>query len=117
MDKNNREKEMLYQWAKANSGGFCFQEIDRSKESYFEQRNFDVNSDQYIREYAIESLPELMKELDTLWGTDEIMYQVKRIVGVAALKNKPNRLEKQEETRLENKMELKDKLSAFIYNF
>lgn len=117
MDKNNREKEMLYQWAKANSGDFCFQEIDRSKESYFMQRNFDVDSGQYIREYAIETLPEFMKELDTLWRTDEIMCQVKKIIGVAALKNKPVKLEKQEESGLEYKTELKDKLSVFIYNF
>lgn len=115
MDKNNREKAMLYQWAKANSGVFCFQEINKSKESYFEQRNFDVDSAQYIREYVIESLPEFMKELDALWGSDEIMCQVKKIIGVAALKNKPQNCE--ESSKDEHKMELKDKLPMYIYNF
>lgn len=105
---------MLYQWARENSGSFFFQEIDTSKESYFVQRDFDVDSSQYIREYTIESLPEFMKELDILWGTDEIMCQIKKTVGVAALKNKP---QNREELKEEPPIGLKNKLSMFIYNF
>lgn len=114
MGKNNREKEMLYQWAKVNDKSFCFQEIDKSKESYYGKRNYGEESGQYIREYAIESLPDIMKELDILWSTDEIMCQVKKIVGVAVLKNKPLN---QEELKEKHKKDLNDKLPVFIYNF
>lgn len=117
MDKNSREKNMLYQWAASNSTSYRFQEIDKTKESYFMQRTGDADSNQYIREYAVESLPELMKEIDALWGADEVMCQIKKAIGVAALKNKPVRLGSGEETRAENKTESKDKLPAFIYNF
>lgn len=117
MDKNNREKEMLYQWAKSNSGNYCFQEIDRTKGSYFEQRDHDTYSSQYIREYAVESLPELTKELDILWADNETMCQIKKVVAVAALKNKPVQQEVRSETKTENKAETKDKMPAFIYNF
>lgn len=117
MDKNSREKDMLYQWAKTNSKSYHFQEIDESKESYFKQRENHADDLRYIREYEIESLPELMKELDTLWGTDEIMCQMKKAVAVAALKNKPVKLNIREETKVKCKIEEKDKMPVFIYNF
>lgn len=117
MDKNSREKDMLYQWAVSNSTSYCFQEIDKTKDSYYMQRMNDSDSSQYIREYAVESLPELMKEIDTLWGADEVMCQIKKAIGVAALKNKPNKPVIREETSTEHKTESMDKLPVFIYNF
>lgn len=117
MDKNDREKNMLYQWAESNGSDNSFQKIDKAAESYFDKRTDVANDDRYIREYSIESLPELMKEIDTLWGTDEVMGQIKKAVGVAALKNKPVKPDSGEKTKAENKPESKDKLPAFIYNF
>lgn len=117
MDKNSREKDMLYQWAKSNSESECFQEIDKTRESYFEQRKSVSDSSQYIREYEIETLPDLMKEIDTLWGADEVMCQIKKAIGVAALKNKPIKPDSQGETKAANKTKSKDKLPVFIYNF
>lgn len=117
MDKNSREKDMLYQWAKSNNSSYCFQEIDKTKGSYFEQRTGSADSERYIREYAIESLPELTKELDALWGTDEIMCHVKKAIGVAALKNKPIKPDSKEEAKVDSKTKTQEKLPVFIYNF
>lgn len=116
MDKNSREKNMLYQWAVSNSISYSFQVIEKTRDSYYMQRMSGTDPSQYIREYGVESLPELMKEIDTLWGADEVMCQIKKAIGVAALKNKPNK-EIQEETSTEHKTESKDKLPVFIYNF
>lgn len=108
---------MLYQWAALNSASYSFQEIDKPRDSYFMQRLKDADYSQYIREYTVESLPELMKEIDTLWGADEVMCQIKKAIGVAALKNKPIKPEVRIETETEHKTESKDKLPVFIYNF
>lgn len=117
MGKNSREKDMLYQWAVSNSADYCFREIDRTEGSYFVQRTDDADADRYIREYAVESLPELMNEIDALWGTDEVMCQIKKAIGVAALKNKPGKADSREETKTDSGIRPQEKLPAFIYNF
>lgn len=108
---------MLYQWAVSNSLSFCFQRIDKERESYFLRRTEGDGPHQHIKEYSVESLPELMKEIDKLWGADEIMSQIKKAIGVAALKNKPVLLDNLETARIDNKTVSKDKLPVFIYNF
>lgn len=112
MDKNEREKKMLYEFGVENCKQYHFQEIDEKKESYFLKRK----EDSYIREYAFETLPEFMEELNTLWNDDEMMERIKKVIGVAAIKNKPIKKirEKIEEEGQEDKEE---KLPAFIYNF
>lgn len=117
MDKNSREKDMLYQWAQSNNKSYCFQEIDNTKESYFEQRMGSADSERYIREYTMESLPELTKELDALWGADDIMCHVKKAIGVAALKNKPVKSDSRETAKVDIKAKTQEKLPVFIYNF
>lgn len=106
MDKNAREKEMLHEWGIKNKGNYDFQKMDKCKDSYFIKR--EGNEELYIREYTVETLSEMMKELDVMWCTDEIMDQIKKAVGVAALKNKPDKIPAREE---------KNKLPEFIYNF
>ena len=118
MNKNEREKKILYEWGLQNKEEYRFNGIDREKESYFVKRDEDVGS--YIREYGFETLPELMRELDVLWGEDEVMSRIKRVVSIAALKNKPTKAI-QEEVMMDNldkkSRETEDKLPAFIYNF
>lgn len=120
MDKNEKEKQLLLKWAAGNAGNYQFQTIDQSKDSYFIQRDKGADQNQYIREYGFDTLPELLGELDTLWKEDEVMASVKRVVGIASLKNKPSR-EVQETTIIEDKddgkKEMSDRLPEFIYNF
>lgn len=110
MEKNEREKQMLLEWGKENASKYVFQQINRNKESYFTQRQ----SDSYIREYSFEKLPEFMEELDAMWGSDETMGQIKKVVGVAAMKNKPTKVI---EEKSEKREEAEEILPAFIYNF
>lgn len=114
MDKNAREKDMLYEWSVKNIGSYDFQKTDKNRESYFKKR--EGNDGQYIREYAVQTLPEIMEELDVMWGADEIMGQIKKTVGVASLKNKPDKILVKEDMA-GGKKEVKNKLPEYIYNF
>lgn len=116
MGKNDRERQLLYEWGKTNGIDNHFQEIDQNKTSYFIQRGTDGSEDSYIREYRFETLPELMKELDVLWENEKVTEPIKKAVGVAAIKNKPVKV-KQETVETINREEPQDKLPAYIYNF
>lgn len=119
MNKNDREKKLLYEWSIQNTEGYCFDSINKEKNSYFVKRDADMNS--YIREYSFEILPELTVKLDTLWENDEVMNQIKKIIAIAALKNKPLRVITEDirtgHSEKKSGMETEDKLPAFIYNF
>lgn len=116
MKKNDKEKKMLYEWGRTNGVNYHFQEIDQQKNSYYIQREAERDRSSYIREYGFETLPEVMKELDILWENEQVTESIKKAVGVAAIKNKPADII-QEVSRTTNKVELQDKLPAFIYNF
>ena len=115
MDKNARERDMLYEWGVKNTGSYDFQKIDQSRDSYFIKRT--GNEEQYIREYAVETLPEIAKELDAMWGMNEIAGQIKKAIEVASLKNKPDKISDKEKTAAGGSKEEKNKLPEFIYNF
>ena len=51
MDKNEKEKQMLFEWGKKNSQEYDFQGMDKMKKSYFVQRQEDI----YIRENMFET--------------------------------------------------------------
>ena len=116
MGKNDKEKQMLYEWAKTNGSDYHFQEINQNKESYFIRRGTEDGKNSYIREYGFETLPEFMKELEVLWQDEKVTESIKKAVGVAAIKNKPVKI-KQETVKTINQEEPQDKLPAFIYNF
>ena len=111
MDKNEKEKNMLYEWAKRDSSEYSLSRIDKDIESYFSHGERRV----YIREYGFETLPELFSELDCLWKDEQIMEQIKKTVGVAALKNKPYLYEEKQTESVGKKKE--DILPEFIYTF
>lgn len=115
MNRNEKEKQILYEWGKNNSAVYCFQKIDKEKESYFIQRDAGEEKGIYIREYGFETLPELVKELDTLWDCNKEMQSIKKAVEVAVFKNKPSKMEP-EDKRITDKNE-EEKLPEFIYNF
>jgi len=119
MNKNDREKKLLYEWSIQNTEAYCFDSIHKEINSYFVKRDDNMNS--YIEEYSFEILPELMAKLDDLWGNDEVMNQIKKIIAIAALKNKPLRaITEDTGMRYSEKRsgkETEDKLPAFIYNF
>lgn len=112
MDRNEKEKNMLREWAKKNNAAYRFTAIDMEKESYFIKRS----ARKYIREYQFETLPELLQELDYMWQDENSMAQIKKIVAVAALKNRPSE-EIQKQTEKHHAHEKKELLPEFIYNF
>lgn len=117
MGKSDKEKQMLYEWGKTNSVNYYFQGIDKEKKSYYIRREeTKLDKCSYIHEYGFETLPEFMKELDILWGDESVTESIKKVIGVATIKNKPERvIPKKVETV--NRGEPEDKLPAFIYNF
>lgn len=121
LDKNSREKKMLYEWGTRNCEAYHFQEKNENEESYFTPKLEERSS--YIMEYGFETLPEVAKALDDLWGSSELMAEIKKVVEVAALKNKPAKQSKLKDDNLEIRKEIpksktsEDKLPAFIYNF
>lgn len=116
MGKNDKEKQMLYEWAKTNGIDYHFQDIALNRKSYFIQRGTENVSNSYIREYGFETLPEFMKELNVLWKSEKVTEPIKKAVGVAAIKNKPVKVI-QQAVDVTNKEEPQDKLPVFIYNF
>ncbi len=116
MEKNEKEKQMLYEWGKTNGADYHYPEIEQEKKSYFVQREVEEAEGAYIREYGFETLPELMKELNALWENEKVTESIKKAVGIAAIKNKP--VEIIHKPILEDKKDKKeDRLPAFIYNF
>lgn len=117
MNKNDKEIKLLYEWAVQNSLDYHFQGIDQAKESYFDQRMCG-DRDSYIREYTFESLPEFMEELDALWGDDMTMNRIKKVVGIAAIKNKGSTdVYKAAENDNGEHSDSIEKLPMYIYNF
>ena len=112
MDRNEKEKNMLHEWAKKNSSAYQLSAIEKEKESYFIKHS----EMQYIREYKFETLPELLQELDYMWQNDNSMGQNKKTVGVAALKNRPFE-EVHKQTKKHHACGEKEMLPEFIYNF
>lgn len=112
MKKNEKEKQMLYEWGTNNSSEDIFMQIDYVKNSYFQKRIDHT----YIKEYSFETLLELMEELNVLWENDEKMESIKKVVGVAAMKNKPVKTEKEKE-QIKDQPKQEEKLPVFIYNF
>lgn len=111
MDKNQKEKQILYDWGKENRQKYSFLQADKKKDSYFIKRQ----DNSYIKEYTFETLPQLKEMLNSLWYDDETMELIKMAVVVAAMKNKPiNNLVKSDK---EEKDKLDDELPAYIYNF
>ena len=112
MDRNGKEKNLLYEWAEKNSSAYRFSEIEKEKKSYFIKRQ----ETPYIREYGFETLPELFEEMDCMWKDEKCIEQIKKAIGIAALKNRPSEeVHKQMEKKHTDGK--KDMLSEFIYNF
>ena len=112
MQKNEREKQMLYEWGTHNGSEDIFIQIDPFKKSYFQQRT----SDTYIKEYSFNTILEFMEELNILWKNDEKMESIKKVAGVAAMKNKPAKMQKEKE-QIKDHVKQEEKLPVFIYNF
>ena len=114
MEKNEKEKQMLYEWGKKNQSKYSFQKIDKEIDSYFIKRKTDFREVPYIKEYGFETVLELDKELESLWYMDEVLGEMRKVIGVAAIKNKPLVATKESETK---KTEIQNQLPTFIYNF
>ncbi len=115
MDKEKREKDLLYQWGIENTETYKFQSIDKSKESYFIERE----ETEYIKEYGFETVPELYEELAKIWVLDNCMDGVEKIIAVAAMKNCPLEEVKDKPVQSKNNdlQEREEKLPMYIYNF
>lgn len=118
MDKNETEKKKLKEWGLKNCQKYQFQGIDKERESYF----VEMEKRPYIREYGFETLPQFMEELNRLWENQEVMEPVKKIVGVAAMKNRilKDSFKEYGESMAVNdrdKANGQEKLPEYIYNF
>ncbi|MCM1154145.1 MAG: hypothetical protein NC489_15155 [Ruminococcus flavefaciens] len=109
---NEKEKNMLREWAEKNNFVYQFSKIEKEKESYFIQ----CQESSYIREYGFETLSELFQELDCMWQGEKCMEQIKKAVGVATLKNKPSE-EIPKQVEKSHTDEAREVLPEFIYNF
>lgn len=112
MDRNEKEKNILHEWAETKDSAYQFSKIEKERKSYFVKRQ----ETSYIREYGFETLPELFQELDRMWQDEKYIGQMKKVVGVAALKNKPLK-ESDRQMGESHTDEAKDMLPEFIYNF
>lgn len=112
MGKNDREKAIFTEWAKNSQKDYFMSVQDAG--SYFVKRE----QTEYIREYSLETVPELRDELEELWDGDKNMEPVLTAVLVAAIKNKPRRQDKTDtEENVSTGLETKEVLPMYIYNF
>ncbi len=112
MEKNDREKAFFTEWAKNNQEDYFVSAQDTG--SYFVKR---VQTE-YIREYSLETVPELRDELEALWEGDKNMEPVLTAVLAAAIKNKPWGQDKTDtEENVSKVSETKEQLPMYIYNF
>lgn len=121
-EKNEREKRTLYEWGVQNGLHYRFTQTEKERTSYFIKR--ESGKEPYIREYGFETLPQIEEELDALWGTDKTMGLMKKVVGIAILKNKPCKInaeyKKEDEgnrERPDGKWEAENGMPTYIYNF
>lgn len=112
MGKNQKEKQMLYEWGMNHYSKDIFVQPDQTKESYFLQRPDDV----YLKEYQFDTLPDFIEELEGLWINDETMESIKKVIAVAAMKNKPVKMDENNKQR-KNQMDQDEELPVYIYNF
>lgn len=116
MDKNEKEKELFYQWSlkKNPQDNETFCRPDKQTDSYFVLKT----SDKYIREYGFETVPELEEELDKMWENQPHLQEIEKAVLVASIKNKPRKIEEAPKVDLDKKEKnIKEKMPAYIYNF
>lgn len=112
MGKSDREKAFFTEWAKNSQEDYFISVQDTA--SYFVKR---VQTE-YIREYSLETVPELRDELEALWEGDKNMESVLTAVLAAAIKNKPRRQEITDTGENVSKAsETKEELPMYIYNF
>lgn len=87
MDKNQKEKDKIYQWACQNKSATahkqCFTPIEESRDSYFVKKD----NQSYLQEYSHDNLPDFREKLEELWTADEEMEQVLLPVLVGIMKN------------------------------
>ncbi len=113
MDKNQVEKEKIYEWGTKHT---CrelvekyFTSKDASAQSYFIPRE----QTDYLTPYGFETLPELDSLLHALWKDEEHMQEVQKVCLIAAMKNKPSKTDKGS-SDIQN---TKEQLPQYIYNF
>lgn len=111
MEKNKREKDMLYKWACDNSEkykekGGLESVSSELHDSFFIKRN-PAN---YLKEYSPNDLRDFHCLLHGVWGEDDAMRQVLIATEVAIMKNMPSIGE-------ENLKQKKSELPGYIYNF
>lgn len=118
MDKNDREKKLLKDFAanSLNNNIFKFSKIDLLTNSYYICRD---DKDEYIREYDFNTAIELREELERLWEGDDRMMELTQPMVVAAMKNKPldENLNVDKNVESIQVQEQNEKLVAYIYNF
>lgn len=117
MDKNEKEKNLFYEWA-------CRYDSDELKknifspsmqgtDSYFVKRE---KGDNYLREYEFQTLPELRAELEIMWAGESYMDAVLKPVLVGSFKNRIATREENTDGVFDD-IQKKEGLSPYIYNF
>lgn len=114
MDKNEKERKLLGEWAVSNYAGSSFL-YEPHTESCFIKRGQD---EKYIWEYDFESVPEIRNLLEEQWKEDKEMEKILTVVLAAMIKNKPKPKKGGcEECPEQNVYEDAEALPMYIYNF
>lgn len=120
IEKNEREKKGLYEWACNNESKEMMNKIfncasEKNMDSYYS----DYPERDYLMEYHPQSLPELDEFLDMIWDKDDVVKKAIPFIRVASMKNSP--IMKQdsigETSEKIEKTDSEPELPGFIYNF
>lgn len=99
-----KEIDRIYDWSVQAIENYQYAKKDENIESFFTLH--DGNA--YMKEYGFNTIVELKTNLKDMWSVDSNMQNIIKTVAVAAMKNKPNDLEINDDNK---------ELNEFIYIF
>ena len=118
MKNNRKEQEMFYHWALTHHDELTeeryFPKINPERSSYYEEPQ-EIYP--YCHEYSYETVDELKKQLEKMWGNDKTIEQILTAVVVSAFKNEPENYREDCSKSKAQENATQNELTTFIYNF
>ncbi len=110
---NIKERQMLQEWAAANSdSGALDKESAENEDTYFITRK---RVDTYMMQYKFENIPQLQEGIAKVCG-DQIDPKTQKLLAVAAFKCRKTQSEDTQTTEMKNSVD-RGKLPEFTYAF